>query len=36
MLTWTTLSLLNRTLASETPLALKEELLSLSSAQATN
>jgi hypothetical protein len=36
MLTWTTLSLLNRTLARETPLALEEELLSLSSAQATN
>jgi hypothetical protein len=36
MLSWTTLSLLNRTLTCETSLALEEELLSLSSAQATN
>jgi hypothetical protein len=36
VLTWTTLSLLYRALAGETPLALEEELLSLSTAQATN
>jgi hypothetical protein len=36
MLTRTTLSLLYRTLAGETPLALEEELLPLSTAQATN
>jgi hypothetical protein len=36
VLTWTTLSLLYRALAGETPLALEEELLPLSTAQATN
>jgi hypothetical protein len=36
MLTRTTLSLLYRALAGETPLALEEELLPLSTAQATN
>jgi hypothetical protein len=36
VLTWTTLSLLYRALAGETPLALEEEFLSLSTAQATN
>jgi hypothetical protein len=36
VLTWTTLSLLYRALAGETPLALEEELFSLSTAQATN
>jgi hypothetical protein len=36
MLTWPTLTLLNSALTSETPLTLEEELLSLSTAQATN
>jgi hypothetical protein len=36
VLTWTALSLLYRALAGETPLALEEEFLSLSTAQATN
>jgi hypothetical protein len=36
MLTRTTFSLLYRALAGETPLALEEELFSLSTAQATN
>jgi hypothetical protein len=36
MLTWPAFSLLNSALSSETSLALEEEFLSLSTAQATN